>query len=151
MYYVFLSAPPFIFRRTSFNPRAGASPPGRNDRTTLPTINRNPNIYTVIPSLKFYLPLPNSYYSPLLYRSTQIPFSLDAAVSRAVDVEESQYMCPSSRQARCTVKPPWPAGNSQTINKYVQTDKLTLAVVELVSPGQWFAARGFSRRLNHLS
>ena len=33
------------------------------------------------------------------------PFSLDAAVARAVEMEESQYMRPSSRQARCTVKP----------------------------------------------
>ena len=78
------------------------------------------------------------------------PFPLDAAVTKAVDVEESQYMCPSSRQARCTVKPTWPAGNSQTINKHVQTNKLILAGIELASPGQWFAARGFSRRLNHL-
>ena len=44
-------------------------------------------------------------------------------------------MCPSSRQARCTVKPPRPAGNSQTINKHVQTNKSTLAGVELISPG----------------
>ena len=72
---------------------------------------------------------------------------LHAAVTRAVEVEESQYMCPSSRQARCTVKPPWLAGNSQTINKHVQTDKLTLAGVELVSPGQWFAARGLADAL----
>ena len=56
--YVFLSAPPFIFRRTSFNPRVRASPlSGRNERTTLPTTNRNPNIFTVIPSLAFSLPL----------------------------------------------------------------------------------------------
>ena len=69
-------------------------------------------------------------------------FFLDAAVTRAVEVEESQYMCPSSWQARCTVKLPWLAGNSQTINKHVQTAELTLAGVELLSPGQWFAARG---------
>ena len=87
-------------------------------------------------------------YSPA---SDLIRFSLDAAVTRAVEVEDSKYMCPSSILARCTVKPPWPAGNSQTINKRVQTDKLTLAGVELVSPGQWFAARGFSKHLNHLS
>ena len=147
--YVFLRAPPFIFRRTSFNPRIRASPPpGRNDRTTLAITNRNPNI---IPSLRFPSPKPSSYYTLLLHRSIQSHFSLDAAMTRAVEVEESQYMCPSSRQARCTVKPPWPADNSQTINKHVQTDKVTLAGVELVSPGQWFAARGFSRRLNHLS
>ena len=42
-------------------------------------------------------------------------------------MEESQNMCSSSRQARCTVKPPWPTSNTQTINKYVQTDKLSLA------------------------
>ena len=41
-------------------------------------------------------------------------------MTRAFEVEESQYMCPSSKQARWTVKPPWPAGNSQTINKYVK-------------------------------
>ena len=35
----------------------------------------------------------------------KVLFSLDAAVTRAVEVEESQYTCPSSRQARCTVKP----------------------------------------------
>ena len=144
MYYVFLSAPPFIFE-------ARASPlPGRNDRTTLPTTNRDPNSFTVIPSLRFSPPL-NLIPTTLLHRSTQSPFSLDAAVTRATEVEESQYMCPSSRQARCTVKPPWPEGKSQTINKHVQTDKLTLAGVELVSPGQWFGALGFSRRLNHLS
>ena len=40
------------------------------------------------------------------------------------------------------MKPPC---NSQTINKHVQTNKLTLAGIELASPGQWFAARGFSR------
>ena len=40
----------------------------------------------------------------MLHCSTQSPFSLDAAVTRAVEVEESQYMCPSSRQAECTVK-----------------------------------------------
>ena len=56
--YVFLSALQFIFRRTSFNPRVRASPlSGRNDRTLLPTTNRNPNIFTVIPSLRFSLPL----------------------------------------------------------------------------------------------
>ena len=53
--YGFLSDPPFIFQRTSFNPRVRASaPPGHNDRTTLPTTNRNLNI---IPSLRFSLPL----------------------------------------------------------------------------------------------
>ena len=45
----------FFLRRDSFNPRVRASqPPGRNDRTTLPTTNRNPNIF---PSLRFSLPL----------------------------------------------------------------------------------------------
>ena len=151
--YLFLSAPPFIFRRTSFNPwvRASSSP-GRNDRTTLPTTNRNFNIFTVITSLRYPPPLnliPTTRHCCIVLLKAL--FSLDAAVTRAVDVEESQYMCLSSRQARCTVKPPWSAGNSQIINKNVQTDKLTLVRVELVSPGPWFAARGFSRRLNHLS
>ena len=150
--YVFLNALPFIFRRTSFNPRVRASPPpGRNDRTTLPTTNRNPNIFTVIPSLTFSLPLTQFLLLTPAASFYPKPFSLDAAVTRVVEVEESQYKFPSSRQSRCTVKPPCPAGNSQTINKHVQTGKLTLARVELVSPGQWFAARGCSRHLNHLS
>ena len=56
--YVFLSVPPFIFRRTSYNPWVRASPPpGRNDRTILPTTNRNLNIFTVIQSLTFSLSL----------------------------------------------------------------------------------------------
>ena len=56
--YVFLSAPPFMFRRTSFNPRVRVSPPpDRNDRTILSITSRNPNICTVIPSLRFSLPL----------------------------------------------------------------------------------------------
>ena len=47
-----------FFWRTSFNPRVSvSSPPDRNDRTTLPITNRNPNIFTVIPSLRFSLPL----------------------------------------------------------------------------------------------
>ena len=56
--YVFLSAPRFIFRRTSYNPWVRASPPPgrRNDRTILPTTNRNRNIFTVIPSLTFPSP-----------------------------------------------------------------------------------------------
>ena len=70
-------------------------------------------------------------FSPIIYYRSQLSFT---TVTRAVKVEESQYMRPSSRQARCTVKPPRPAGNSQTIDKHVQTNKLSLAGVELVSP-----------------
>ena len=46
--YVLLSAPPFIF----FGAR-----PDRIDKTTLPITNRNSNIFTVIPLLRFSLPL----------------------------------------------------------------------------------------------
>ena len=93
MYYECLSAPPFIFRRTSFNPRVRASPPpGRNDRTTLPTTNRNPNIFTVIPSLRFSLSLTLFLLLATAALSTQSPFSLDAAVTKAIEVEESQYI-----------------------------------------------------------
>ena len=80
--YIFLRAPLFIFRHTSFNPRVSVSPPpDRNDRTTLPISNRNPNWshHWGFPS-----PKPNSYYSPLLHRSVQSPFSLDAAVTRGL-------------------------------------------------------------------
>ena len=56
--YVFLSALPFVFRRTSVNPRVRASPPpGRNNWTILPTTNCSPDIFTVIPPLTFSLPL----------------------------------------------------------------------------------------------
>ena len=56
--------PPFIFQRTSFNLRVRLSPPpDHNDRTSLPITNRNLNIFTVIPSFRYYIPLT---YFPLL-------------------------------------------------------------------------------------
>ena len=134
---MYVCAPPFIFCRTSFNPRIRASPlPDRNDSPTLPYTNRNPNIFTVIPSLRFPLPLTQFLLLATAASLHPKPFSLDAAVTRAIEVEESQYMCPSSRQADCETT--LTGGNSQTINKQVQTDKLTLAGVELISPGQCF-------------
>ena len=103
--YVFLSTLPFIFRRTSFNPRVRKSPPpDRNDRTTLPITNRNPIYYN--PVMEVFPPLnliPTTRHCCIVLLNALFP--LDAAVTTAVEVEESQYMCPSSRQARCTVKP----------------------------------------------
>ena len=49
--YVFLSVPPFIFRRTSFNPQVGVPPsPDRNDRSS--TVS--PNMFTAIPLLRVW-------------------------------------------------------------------------------------------------
>ena len=46
-----------LFFGASFNPRVRVSPPpDRNNRTTLPITNRNPNIFTVISSLRFFSP-----------------------------------------------------------------------------------------------
>ena len=99
----FLSLLCVTFRRTLFKPRVRVlPPPDLNDGTTLSTTNRNLNICTVFPSLRFSLPSTFTCNSPLLHHSTQRPFSLDVAMARAArDIP---------------VKPPDLPGDSQTTN-----------------------------------
>ena len=88
-----------MFRRLFFGTSRLTHEYHHHQTTTihLPITNHNPNIFTAIPPLRYSLSH-NSYYSPLWHHSTQSPYSPDAA-TKAVEVEESQDMYPSYKQA----------------------------------------------------
>ena len=126
--YVFLSATPFIFWHTS----------SCSDRSTLPIANRNPNIFTVIPSLRFSLPLTSFLLLATLHRSTQCPFPRRCSSDEDCCVEQaSTCVRPLDRHNAL-----WNHTDRQvTAKQLTNMSKLTLVGFELASPGQWFAAR----------
>ena len=99
-------------------PSKGIPPPDPNDRTTIPTTNRNLNVIVVFPSLMFFPPLS---LNPILVTVTPYypkPLFPDATVTRAALGGGKPGHISASRNM--SVKPPNTPGDSQTT--YIRPD-----------------------------
>ena len=130
MYFLVLHS--LFFGALLFNSRVRASPPpGRNDRTTLPTTNRNPNIFTVIPSLRFSLTLTEFLLLVTAASFYPKPFSPTLQQWRGLLRWRKASTCVRPLDRHDAL---WNHPDRQVTAKPL-TDKSTLAGVELVSPG----------------